>query len=109
MLQEIRDRGQLTAEETQYIKHTYFVSACRRAIRDPATIRININSVFEHFGNHPYHLPGDPEKGTEDRDVSVVTARTRRVWEKLEPHLGEGCIQDPPGKDMYIEKPFKGQ
>jgi hypothetical protein len=98
----------MSEEDMTYIPHSYFVERCRRAVRKVPELVRNIESVLEFYQSNTYHVPGNPEKGIPDRDIALVTDRTWTVWERLkEKHVEKGCLQDPEGVDLYIEKPCR--
>lgn len=111
VVQEDRDRevdalvraGRLTVEQARFIPQSYFVSKCRRTVRPPDESLPLLWKVLDQHSTIKFMIPGNRNKGTEDRELSVVTDRTRRCMAAQEEHFKNGCIRDPEGVPMYLE------
>lgn len=100
--------GALGEEECKRISRKFLASNCRRAIRDPAAIVELVEKAIAYWSQCPYLIPGNPDKGTESREVPVVGDRFIKVWERNKAHVMDDCLSDPPDTPMYIKKPNSG-
>ena len=77
---------------------------CRLAVRPKGEMMELIQLVLDYYKDRKYIVKGNSRRGTDDQEQCLVIGRTMKKWEENKQHVQKGCLNDPPGKDVYIRK-----